>query len=203
MTDRLTRDDVTVIERETVYQGYFRIDRYRLRHRLHAGGWSGEVMRELFERGHAVAILLYDPARDALVMIHQFRIGALAAGLEPWLAEIVAGIVEEGETPEDVARREANEEAGCVVTDLIPACYYLVSPGGATESVHVFCGRVDSTGVGGIHGLAAEGEDIRVTVIPADEVLAMLHRGELLNSATVIAVQWFALNRDMLRQRWG
>lgn len=202
MNDTLTRDDVDVIECKTVYKGYFRIDRYRLRHKLHAGGWGTEIMREVFERGQAVAVLLYDPVRDALVMIEQFRVGALAAGLPPWLTEIVAGIIDAGETPAEVARRESEEEAGCAILDLIPVCHYLVSPGGTTESVQVFCGRIDSSGVGGIHGLVDEGEDIRVIVVPAPDALAMLDRGEFINSATLVAVQWFALNRDRLRTRW-
>ena len=107
--------DVEILDKSEQYKGYFRINRYRLRHRLYAGGWSGELQRELFERGHAVGVLPYDPAADSVVLIEQFRIGALVAGMEPWLTEIVAGIIEEGEAPEEVARRETREEAGLEV----------------------------------------------------------------------------------------
>src|ERR1700676_5091838 len=108
-------ENVEIIEKTPRYKGFFEIVRYRFRHRLFAGGWSGEIVREVFERGHAVAVLPYDPAADAVVLIEQFRIGALVAGFAPWQREIVAGIIEKGEGPEDVARREAAEEAGAAV----------------------------------------------------------------------------------------
>jgi len=200
---RFTDKDVETVECRTVYDGYFRIDRYRLRHRLHAGGWSGEMTREVFERGHAVGVLPYDPVRDEVVLLEQFRVGALAAGWAPWLIEIVAGIVEEGETAEDVARREAMEEAGCQVAELVPLHDYLVSPGGTSESVTLFAGRVDSAGAGGIHGLDHEHEDIRVFTLPADEALDLLARGAIRNALAVIALQWLALNRNELRKKWG
>lgn len=196
--------DVEVIARETVYQGFFRIDRYRLRHRCFAGGWTEAMTREVFERGHAVGVLPYDPRRDAVVLIEQFRIGALAAGWRPWMLEVVAGIMEDGETPEDVARREALEEAGCRLGRLAPVTTYLVSPGGTSESCSVFCGEADTDGLdGGIHGLAEEHEDIRVLVVPAEEAIAMAADGGVANAAALVALQWLALNRDRLRREWS
>ncbi|MBI3453787.1 MAG: NUDIX domain-containing protein [Rhodospirillales bacterium] len=199
----MTPDDIDIIERKTVYQGHFRLDAYRLRHRLFAGGWSGEIRREIFERGHAVAVILYDPDRDSVVLIEQFRAGALAAGKTPWLVEPVAGIVEDGETALDVARRETREEAGCEILDLAPMCEFLMSPGGSSETMRMFCGRVDSRGVGGVHGLAHEGEDIRVLVLPLDEALGRLARGLATSSITHVGLQWLALNRAELRRRWS
>ena len=199
MTDR----DFQLIEKTTPFQGYFRIDLYRFRHRLFAGGWSGEVRREVFERGHAVVVLPYDPERDAVVMIEQFRIGAAAAGMTMWQLEVIAGIIDEGETPEAVARREAHEEARCEILDLLPIYHYLASPGGTSESIRLFCGRVDSRGLGGIHGLAEEHEDIRVEVVPFAEARARLEGGRIGNAPTIIALQWLLLNRDALRQRWS
>jgi ADP-ribose diphosphatase len=189
--------------RETVYQGYFRIDRYRLRHRRHDGGWTGELTREVFERGHVAAVLPYDPDRDAVVLIEQFRIGAYAAGEPCWLTEIVAGVIDEGESPEVVARREMEEETGCAVTRLEPIGTYLSSPGGASESVALHVGEVDSRKAGGVHGLAEEDEDIRVLVKPWSEIEAELKRGLVTNAATLIALQWLALNRTELRRRWS
>src|SRR5262245_57866832 len=174
--------DFEIIEKTTAFQGYFRIDRYRFRHRLFAGGWSGVVQREVFERGHAVAVLPYDPERDAVVLIEQFRIGAVAAGLPPWQEEIVAGIIDEGETPEAVAHREAQEEAGCRIQDLVFICEYLTSAGGASESVKLYCGRVNSHGIGGIHGLAEEHEDIRVEVVSFAEARERLLAGRFGNA---------------------
>jgi ADP-ribose pyrophosphatase len=198
----MTRDDVQILEKTPAYEGYFRIDRYRLRHRLHEGGWSGEMTREVFERGHAAAMLPYDPVLDRVVLIEQFRIGAYAAGRDPWLVEIVAGIIEPGETAADVVRRESVEEAGRPVLDLIPICTFLVSPGGTSESISLFCGRMDSSGAGGIYGQAEEHEDIRVIVLPFAEAKARVEAGRIDNASALIALQWLMLNRDSLRQKW-
>jgi ADP-ribose pyrophosphatase len=195
--------DIEILDKSEQYKGYFRINRYRLRHRLYAGGWSGELQRELFERGHAVGVLPYDPAADSVVLIEQFRIGALVAGMGPWLTEVVAGIIEEGEAPEEVARRETQEEAGIEVMDLMPICRYLVSPGGSSESVILFCGRVDSRGAGGIHGLAAEHEDIKVDVVPYAEAMRRLEEGDFTNAISIIALQWLALHRGRVRTAWA
>ncbi len=199
----MTRDDVEVIEQETLYNGFFRLDRYRLRHRHFEGGWSGELKREVFERGNAAAALLYDPDRDAVVLVEQFRPGALAAERgNPWLVEIVAGIVEDGEDAEQVVRREAIEEAGCTITDLVPMFEVFASPGGSSEVVSLFCGRVDSRGVGGIHGHAHEGENIQVLVEPVDVALKRLDGDEVQNAFLIIALQWLAGHRESLRQTW-
>lgn len=198
----MTEGDFHIIEKSTLFQGYFRVDLYRFKHRLFAGGWSGEVRREVFERGHAVVVLPYDPERDAVVMIEQFRIGAAAAGLPMWQLEVVAGIIDQDETPESVARREAQEEANCDILDLVPVYHYLASPGGTSESVRLYCGRVDSRGLGGIHGLADEHEDIRVEVVSFSEAMARLESGRIGNASTIIALQWLALNREGLRRRW-
>lgn len=199
----MDREDVEIRDRETVYDGYFRMDRYRLRHRLYGGGWSGEVTRELFERGHAAAVLPYDPVLDAVVLIEQFRIGAYAAGWTPWLIEIVAGIIEPGEKAEDVVRREAAEEAGLTVSELLPIAEYLPSPGGTSETTSLFCGRVDAARAGGIHGLAEEGEDIEVSIHQGKDIEALVSSGRIRNAVCLIALQWFLLNRQMLRRRWA
>jgi ADP-ribose pyrophosphatase len=199
----MDRSDVEILAKDTVYDGYFRIDRYRLRHRRHEGGWTGEITREVFERGHVAAVLPYDPERDAVVLIEQFRIGAWAAAKPCWLTEIVAGVIDDGESADDVARREMEEETGCPVTALEPIGSYLSSPGGTSESVALFVGRVDSRKAGGIHGLPDENEDIKVLARPWSEVEAGLKAGMFTNAATLIALQWLALNRESLRRRWG
>src|SRR5437763_107866 len=124
---------IEIVSRRLAYKGYFRIDEYVIRHGNFAGGLTPPLKREVFERGHAAAVLPYDPARDLFVLCQQFRVGAYCAGAEPWQIECVAGIIEDGESPEDVARRETEEECGCVAMDLIPMQRYLVSPGGASE----------------------------------------------------------------------
>jgi len=199
----MTEQDVEILEKTEAFKGYFRVDRYRLRHRLFRGGWSGEMTREVFERGHAAAVLPYDPVADAVVMIEQFRIGAFAAGRPPWLVEIVAGIIEKDESAEEVVRREAVEESGCRVSDLIPIADYLVSPGGTSECLTVFCGRVDSSGAGGIHGQPEEHEDIRVAVIPFADAAKMLRERRIDNATALISLQWLVINRDEVRRLWG
>jgi ADP-ribose pyrophosphatase len=207
----MNADDVEVTKKSTPFNGYFRVDRYRLRHKLFEGGWSGEIEREVFERGHAVTILLFDPEQDKLVFIEQFRPGAYAAlaspwfdnGTSPWLIECVAGIIEPGEAPEGVARREAVEEADCAVSDIISVSHYLVSPGATSESMFVYCGRVNAPESGGIHGLREENENIRVVVVSPDEAFQWLDEGRVVNAMTVITLQWFRIHGDEVRARWG
>ncbi len=187
---------------EIGYDGFFELRRFRLRHSLYAGGWSREIERERVERLRAASVLLYDPDQDAVVMIEQFRIGALECGRDAWLLETVGGLVEPGEDPREVARREACEESGCRILDLISICEFFVSPGTASERIHLYCARVDATHAGGIHGLEEEGEDIRVEVFPADEAIGELYGGRVNSTSAIIAVQWLAAHRPQLRGRW-
>jgi ADP-ribose pyrophosphatase len=197
------RDDVEIVNDETVYQGFFRVSKFTLRHRLFRGGWSNLFTRELFRRRDAVGILLYDPQRDLVALIEQFRVGAyMRAGANPWLLEIVAGIIDTDETPQAVAMREAQEEANCVVTAIEPIAEYMSSPGGSDEYFYVYCGRSDLGNAGGVFGLPEENEDIRVKVLPVAEVLALLQRGELRNGLTLVAVQWLQQHHQRIRQAW-
>jgi ADP-ribose pyrophosphatase len=192
-----------ILDRETAYQGFFRIDRYRLRHRLYGGGWSETLSREVFERGRAVGLLLYDARRDAVVLIEQFRLPAHLAGFSAWQLEIVAGIVDRNEPEIEVARREAREEAGLAVAgELIPIHRFITSPGGSTETVALFCGSVDASRAGGIHGLADEHEDIKVVVKPYAEIRRLLRHGRIDNAFTLVALYWLAANRARLRRLW-
>jgi ADP-ribose pyrophosphatase len=194
---------IEILDKTVCYDGFFRMERYRLRHRLFSGAWSRVLTRELFERGHAAAVLPYDPSLDAVVLVEQFRIGALEAPGSPWLLEIVAGIIESDETPEDVVRRETVEEANCQIQELIHMYDYFVSPGGTSERISLFCGKVDAAGAGGLHGLAEEEEDIRVIVVPFTEAIAHMHAGKINSAAPIIALQWLQLNHEQLRARWG
>lgn len=200
---RLGPDDVEIRERETLFDGFFKLSRYTLRHRLFGGGWSDTMRRERFERGNAVVLLPYDPVNDRVVLIEQFRIGALEDPRGPWLVEFVAGMVEAGEAAEEVARREAEEEAGIRPGRLEFVQDYYVSPGGNSEGIRIYCGEVDSTGVGGIHGLDAEHEDIRVFTAPFDDAWALVETGRIDSAAPIIGMQWLAMNRERLRRQWG
>ena len=199
----MTKDEeVVVAQKETVYDGYFQVERYRLSHRLHKGGMSEQIMREVFERGHAVAVLPFDPINDMVVLQEQFRVGAYAAGQNPWLTEIVAGIIEDGETNEQVAMRETKEEAGLEALELWPMVRYLASPGGTSETVEVFLARVDSPKEEGVFGLDHENEDIRVFPLPFLDAMTLLKDGKINNSMTLIALQWLALNHKAVLARW-
>ena len=196
-------DDVEVVEREACFRGFYQLDRLHLRHRLFAGGMGKLINRELFVRHDAVCVLPYDPQRDCVVLIEQFRVGALDKSVNPWLIELVAGLIDKDEQPEEVARREAVEEAGLELAELWPLTQYYPSPGGSDERVHLYVGRCDSRGAGGVHGLEEEGEDIRVLVWSLDEALAALDDGRIDNAASIIALEWLALNRDKVRERWA
>jgi ADP-ribose pyrophosphatase len=185
-----------------VFDGHFQMVRYRLRHWQFAGGFGPELVREVFLRGQAAAVLPYDPVRDEVALVEQFRAGALETSCDPWLLEPVAGIIEDDESPHEVARREALEEAGVEILDLAPVCSCFMSPGGSSEIVHVFIGRIDAEGAGGVFGLPDEGEDIKVHLLPFAQVQAWLDEGGLRVASTLLAVQWLVRHHAALRARW-
>ena len=194
---------VEIIEREVCYQGFFRLERIRLRHSLHRGGMSAVLMREIVEKGNVVAMLPYDPASDMVVMIEQFRVGAIGDQRSAWLLEIVAGLMEPGELPEEVARREAMEEAGLAVRRIESIARFFATPSKSSELTHLFCGEVDASGAGGVHGLAHEGEDIRVIPMPAAQAFDLLEIGRIDSAWPMIALMWLHTHRERLRQAWS
>ncbi len=200
-----TRENIQIVGKKNLYEKFFKVDEYRLKFPLYNGEMSGEISREVMERGRAAGVLLYDPDLDKLVFVEQMRVGVFAAGDEnPWVLECVAGILDhENESPADVVAREAAEEAGVAVTAVEPVCEYYSSPGGLSEKLYVYCGRADASRVPEHAGLESEGEDIRVVVLSAAEVEEMLSRGKFNNALTIIAVQWFVMNREKLRKKWG
>ncbi|MBW0149373.1 NUDIX domain-containing protein [Marinobacter arenosus] len=196
---QFTASDVKVEKRETVFQGFFRMDKLWLTHPRFDGREMPVFTRELFVRGDATCVLPYDPVRDEVVLLEQFRLGVLGRDQSPWLLELVAGMNEHGESPEDVAQREGQEEAGLSFSHLHRICDYLVSPGGTTELVHLFCGQISTEGAGGLFGVEHEHEDIRAHVFSAEEAIAMIRDGRVNNAAAIIALQWLELNRSRLR----
>ncbi|MCT6515765.1 MULTISPECIES: ADP-ribose diphosphatase [Enterobacterales] len=197
------RDDVKLLGQRDLYKGFFRMTEYRFKHRLFEGGWSEEVKREVFERGNAGVLLAYDPNRDEVVLIEQIRIPAYETSETPWLLEVIAGMVEQGERPDEVVRREAQEEAGVKVGRCEPIVSYLSSPGGTSERMHVYVGEVDATTAKGIHGLESENEDIRVHVVSREQAYQWVEDGIIDNAASVIALQWLQLHHISLRKRWS
>jgi ADP-ribose pyrophosphatase len=185
-----------IISREVLYKGFFSMEKIHLKHTLYEGGWTQDLTRELFHRGECVAVLLYDPDTDEVVLIEQFRMGAIGNSERAWLLEIVAGAIEPGETAEAVAIREAAEEANCQVKQLTKINKFYTTPGGSAESITLFCGIVDATNIGGIHGLKDEDEDIRVSTVKFEQAYRMIETGEIESAIPIIAIQWLALNKE-------
>ncbi|OEG74986.1 ADP-ribose diphosphatase [Shewanella colwelliana] len=199
MKQEFNRDDVQMLSQRTLYKGFFRMEEYRFKHKLFRGGWSEEVTREVFERGHAVVVLPYDPETDSVVLIEQIRIPVIESAASPWLYELVAGMIEPGETAEEVAHRELHEEAGLRASEMTCVSNYFSSPGGTSERFDFYWAQVDATAAQGIHGLSDEHEDIKVHVIHREEAYQMVVDGRINNASTVIGLQWLQLNYQSLR----
>jgi ADP-ribose pyrophosphatase len=199
---RFGAQDVRVLEEETAWSGYFSVRRLTLQYRCFAGGWSEPQVREVFDRGDAVGVLPYDPVTDSVVLIEQFRPGALRGNDSPWMLELIAGVVEQGESDAEVAHREAMEEAACELSELVPIATVLPSAGACSEQVRLFCGRVRSAGIGDVHGADHEGEDILVHAVSREDALQLVARDRIPNGHTLIALQWLQINGEDLRRRW-
>lgn len=199
----MSKLEYEILYRECLFQGFFRVDRFHIRHELFDGGWSKPFSREVFSGAvKAAIVLLFDPHQDKVIFIQQFRPGPLVNGQDPWVTELVSGHIEPDETPEATARREALEEAGCEVKTLQKLFEYHPSPGCVAEYHTLFVGRTQAPPDGSIHGVEKEGEHIRVLVLDAAQAINMLYMGQLRDASTIIAMQWFALHHTDLRSRW-
>jgi ADP-ribose pyrophosphatase len=199
--------DVVIESRQRVWDGRFPVDVVKFRHRRFDGAMSGTKTWETWRRGRAAAVLPYDPDSDTVVLIEQFRFPALAAGLDPVLVELPAGLCDDGETPEQTARREMIEEMALSVGELRRIGSYLLTPGGADEVCELYIGRVtappaDADGIAGHAGMAAEHEDIRVRVWPARKAIDAALDGRFANSVTGLGLLWLASRRDQIRAAW-
>ena len=199
---QFSHQDVEVLTTRPLYDGFFKMVQYKLKHRLFAGGWSSEVTREMFERGHAVAVLPYDPVTQEFVLIEQFRLGAMATSQSPWLIEVIAGMIDADYSPEEVCHKEAREEAGIELQHLTKACSYLSSPGGTTERLHIYIAQTDATQAEGLHGVEHESEDILVHRIAQKQAKEWLENGRIDNAAAIIALQYFFLNKQQILESW-
>ena len=200
--------DVELLSNQRVWDGRFPLDVIRFRHRRFDGARSGEKTWEVWRRGRAAAVLPYDPVADAVVLIEQFRLPALVAGLDPILVELPAGLCDDGEAPETTARRETAEEMGLDVGVLRHVGAFLLTPGGADELCDLYAGRVvvppaEPDGIAGHAGMADEHEDIRIRVWPADRAIEAALAGRMTNSVTMIGLLWLATQRSALRKEWS
>jgi ADP-ribose pyrophosphatase len=199
---------LTIESDETVWDGRFPLQRIRFRHRRFNGETSAPRTWELWRRGRAAALLPYDPDADAVVLIEQFRLPALAAGTDPIMVEIPAGLCDPGEDPEATLLREAEEEMGLSPARLRHVGDFLLTPGGCDEHVAIYVGQVrvppaGPDGLLGVAGLATEHEDILVRVWPAGQAIETALAGRFPNSVTSLALFWLAARREALRREWG
>jgi ADP-ribose pyrophosphatase len=197
---------MTVLDDEVVWDGRFPLQRVRFRYTRFDGAPSPELTWELWRRGRGCAVLPYDPARDAVALIEQFRLPALAAGLPPVMTECAAGLVEQGEDPENTAWREVAEETGLRPDRMERIGRFMLMQGGCDEVMHYYAARVslpapDEARAGG--GLAAEGEDTRVLVLPAHEAFRMVDDNRIENVTAAFCLLWLRHHRDRLRREWG
>lgn len=199
MNSQHDHSDFKILQRKIVYHGHFQLEQWKVQFRLFSGGWSETLIREVFERGEAVGVLLFDTSCDDLVLIEQFRVGIANKAKNPWLIEIVAGVINQGESLDQVVRRETHEETGLTITNLLPICQYWVSPGGSSERMYLFCGQVNAQLAQGIHGVTEEGEDIRLHVLSLKVAYNLLNQGKFNNSSTIIALQWLQHNEQKVR----
>ena len=200
-----SQQDIEILGEQTLYEGFFTLKQIQFKHKLFAGGQSGVVTRELLIKGAASAVIAYDPKEDSVILVEQVRIGAAyhpESNRSPWLLELIAGMVEKGEKPEEVALRESEEEAGIHVKNLTHCLSVWDSPGGIVERIHLFVGEVDSSQAKGIHGLAEENEDIRVQVVKREQAYQWMCEGKIDNGIAVIGLQWLQLNYAQLQQSW-
>ncbi len=200
LTKIFSVNDFEVEKKQRSFNSFFKIDTYHLKHKLFKGGWTKVIVRELFERGHAAGVLLYDPQTRSVALLEQFRIGAIDEPDSPWLYEIVAGVIEAGQTAEQTAIKECLEETGVILEELIPIHSYFSSPGGSSEKLHLFCGITSLKGVGGVYGLETEGEDINVQVVSIDLAFKAVADGNIKNAASIIALQWLQINIERLQK---
>lgn len=196
--NRFNKEAVSILNKKTAFKGFFSIERYHLKHRLFSGQWSNEFSRELFERGDAVVLIPYDPDTDQLLLIEQFRVGALRTEPSPWTLEFIAGMFGESESPIDVAVREAKEEANIEIKpERVRHVFdFLTSPGGTSEKIFLYVAAIDAKQVvnGYVAGLQEENEDIKSHLVTRKEALELLAQGRINNASTIIGLQWLAAN---------
>lgn len=200
---RFNRQDVTIHEYKRLFEKHFALDLYRVSYKKYDGGETRILDREIFERHtDAVAILPFDPHTQEVVLIEQFRPGALKDKVSPWLIEVVAGMIDPGESEINAAIRELKEESGLEITEqdlhYINAVY--PSPGGCSERVTLYIGKVNADHLVNHGGLDEEGEDIRIFKLPAKKAFEYCKSGRINNAAALMTLQYLQLYYDEIMQ---
>tara|TARA_B100000131_G_C17941659_1_gene542594 strand:+ start:111 stop:692 length:582 start_codon:yes stop_codon:yes gene_type:complete len=183
-----------IISRKNLYNGFFKMNELMLKYKKFDGNWSDDIKREVFGGAQVSAVLPYDPKKQEIVLINQFRPGTISKDKGNYLDEIVAGIIDQGEDPITTAKRECLEETGCEVKKILPINEYFPAPGSSESYYYLFLGEIDTFDGERIMGLSSENEDILVKSYKVSDVKKKLENNEILNGLTLIALQWFFLN---------
>lgn len=186
-----TPQDFKVIKEETLFKGFYQVNAYEINFKCFDNTMSKTVRRELFVRRDAACILPFNPKTQMVVLLQQFRVGAMLKAENPWLVEMIAGIMdEEDKDPLDTAIRESKEEANIEYYQTHKMCAYYPSPGGSNEKLHCYLGLFEGDYSEGIHGLPSEGENIRAFPCSLSQALKWLEEGKIDNASTVISLMW-------------
>ena len=183
-----------ILKKKNLYNGFFKMNEVTLKYKKYDGSWTNKIKRELFGGAKVSAVLPYDPIKNEIVLIQQFRPGTIEKKFDNYLYEIVAGIIDPGESPENTAKRECLEETGCEVKKLIPIHGYFPAPGSSESFYYLYLGEIKTFKGERIMGLKSENEDILVKSYKISEVKEKLESNKILNGLTLIALQWFFLN---------
>ena len=187
------KPDYKIINKKELYSGFFSLNKYEFIHKKHDGNWTETIQREVFSGAHVSTLLPYDPVKKEIVLIQQFRAGVISRYDDDYLYEIVAGMVDENEVPEETAKRECFEETGCKVNTISPILGYFPAPGSSESFYHLYLGEINTFDGERIMGLENENEDILVKSFKVEKVREMLKDNIIKNGVTLIALQWFFL----------
>lgn len=186
---------IVVKSHKRAFDGFYKIDEIIFDHPTFSGEMIHDVRREVIVRRDAVAVLPYDPVHDTVLLTRQLRIASSGKSESPWIIELIAGLVDKpDEAFINVAEREAKEEAGLTLSNLMPICDFFTSVGGSNEKLYLFLALTDLSDAGGYFGLMEEKEDIDAFVVSREEAMDMMENGEIQTASTIIALQWLAMN---------
>ena len=183
-----------IISKKNIHNGFFKMNEVTLKYKKYDGSWTDNIKRELFGGAQVAAVLPFDPIKKEIVLIQQFRIGTIFQTNDNYLNEIVAGNIDNEETPEKAAKRECFEETGCEIKKLLPIQSFFPAPGSSESFYHLFLGEIETFKGTKIMGMENENEDILVKSYKLDEVMKMIKEGKIINGLTLVALQWFFLN---------
>lgn len=195
-------NDVEVRATKTLSSGHYALSTLELKHKCFNGDWTNWLIREQIKRDDAVCAILWDPRKDKVVMVEQFRVGVLSRqdSPSPWLVEIVAGLIDPGETPEQAIRREAEEEAGCRIKELIPIAEFYNTPGGFSEKSTVFCGIIDLPD--SLVNNPDDDEDLKIHVFEWPQIQNLLSNTTT-SASSLVALQWLTFHHDSLKTKYA